>query len=67
MTLVVKNPPASAGDIRDVGSIPGLERPPGGRAWQPTPVFLPGESREQRSLGAAALKGHKEADMTEVT
>ena len=24
---VVKNPPANAGDIRDVGSIPGLEDP----------------------------------------
>ena len=22
------------------------------RAWQPTPVFLPGESHGQRSLGA---------------
>ena len=27
--LVVKNPPASAGDARDTGSIPGLERSPG--------------------------------------
>ena len=27
--LVVKNPPASAGDVRDVGSIPGLGRSPG--------------------------------------
>ena len=26
---MVKNPPASAGDARDVGSIPGLERCPG--------------------------------------
>ena len=26
---VVKNPPASAGNARDVGSIPGLERSPG--------------------------------------
>ena len=26
MVLVVENPPASAGDIRDMGSIPGLER-----------------------------------------
>ena len=26
---VVKNPPASAGDIRDVGSIPGSGRSPG--------------------------------------
>ena len=29
MTLVVKNPPASAGDIRDMGRIPGLGRSPG--------------------------------------
>ena len=29
MALVVKNLPASAGDIRDVGSIPGLGRSPG--------------------------------------
>ena len=25
VVLVVKNPPANSGDIRDVGSIPGLE------------------------------------------
>ena len=30
MVLVVKNLPASAGDIRDVGSIPGSGRSPGG-------------------------------------
>ena len=30
VALVVKNPPASAGDKRDVGSIPGLGRSPGG-------------------------------------
>ena len=28
--LVVENPPASAGDIRDTGSIPGSGRSPGG-------------------------------------
>ena len=27
---MVKNPPANAGDIRDMGSIPGLGRFPGG-------------------------------------
>ena len=27
VTLMVKNPPANAGDIRDVGSIPRLGRP----------------------------------------
>ena len=28
--LVVKNPPANAGEMTDVGSIPGLGRSPGG-------------------------------------
>ena len=31
VALVVKNPPANAGDIRNVGSIPGSGRFPGGR------------------------------------
>ena len=30
MALVVKNLPANVGDIRDVGSVPGLGRSPGG-------------------------------------
>ena len=41
-TRMVKNPPASAADARDTGSIPGLGRF-WRRGWQPTPVFLPGE------------------------
>ena len=35
VALVVKNPPAKAGDTRDVGSIPGLGRSPGGRHGNP--------------------------------
>ena len=50
VALVVKNPRANAGDIRGVGSMPGWGRCPGGRAWQPTSVFFPGESHGQRSL-----------------
>ena len=30
VALVVKNPPAKAGDIRDMGSVPGSGRSPGG-------------------------------------
>ena len=30
MVLVVKNPPANAGDVRDMGLIPGLGTSPGG-------------------------------------
>ena len=37
------------------------------RAWQPTPVFLPGESHGQRSLAGYSPRGHTESDMTEVT
>ena len=35
------------------------------RAWQPTPVFLPGESRGQRSLEGYSPLGGKESNMTE--
>ena len=37
------------------------------RAWQPTPVFLPGEFHGQRSLGGYSFQGHKESDMTEAS
>ena len=42
----------SACNARDPGSIPGSGRIPWRRKWQPTPVSLPGESHEQRSLGS---------------
>ena len=37
------------------------------RKWQPTPVFLPGESRGQGSLVGFCLWGLTELDMTEAT
>ena len=43
MALVVKDLPASAGDSGG-GKMPWRSK------WQPTPVFLPGESPGQRSL-----------------
>ena len=50
LVLVVKNPPASAGGIRDEGSIPGSGKIPWRRSWQPTPVFSFGKPHGQRSL-----------------
>ena len=47
--LVIKNPPANAEDIREMGQTLGGEDP-WKRAWQPTPVFFPGEYNGQRSL-----------------
>ena len=37
------------------------------RKWQPTPVFLPGESHGQRSLVGYSTRGCKESDTTEHT
>ena len=37
------------------------------RKWQPTPVFLPGESQGQGSLLGCRLWGRTESDTTEVT
>ena len=37
------------------------------RKWQPTPVFLPGESQGQGSLVGCRLWGHTESDTTKAT
>ena len=57
-----KNPPACMrrGFDASVGKIPCR------RAQQPTPVFLSGESRGQRSLAGFSPWGSKGFDMTEV-
>ena len=47
------------------GSIPDAGRSPWKRAWQPSPVFLSGESHGQRSLAGYSPQGRKESGMTE--
>ena len=37
------------------------------RKWQPTPVFLPGESQARGSLVGCRLRGRTESDTTEAT
>ena len=37
------------------------------RKWQPTPVFLPGESQGRGSLVGCRLWGRTESDMTKAT
>ena len=48
---VVKNPPA----MHRRGFYPWVGKIPWRRKWQPTPVFLPGESHGQRSLEGTVL------------
>ena len=63
--VVVKNLPANAGDVGDMGWIPGSGRSPGGRKWQPIPVFLPRRCHEQRRLAGYSPQGCKESERTE--
>ena len=60
--LVVKNPPADAGDIRDVGLIPGL-----GRSHGNPLQYSCLENPMDRSLVGYSPEGCKELDMTEAT
>ena len=47
------------------GFDPWVGEVPWGREWQPTPVFLPGDSHGQRSLAGYSPWGLKELDTTE--
>ena len=60
---MVKNLPANVGDARDMGSIPGSGRSPGG--GNGNPVFLPGKFHGQRSLAGYSPWGLKESDTTD--
>ena len=55
----------SACNAGDPGFNPWVGKIPWRRAWQPTPVFLPGESHGQRSLVGYGSWGCKESDTTE--
>ena len=46
---------------------PWLGEIPWRREWQPTPIFLSGESHGQRSLASHSPECRKESDMTEAT
>ena len=46
---------------------PWVGKMPWRRAWQPSPIFLPGESHGERSLVGYSPWGHKESDKAEVT
>ena len=47
------------------GFDPWVEKIPWKRAWQPTPVFLPGKFQGQRSLVGYSPWGHKLLDTIE--
>ena len=63
---MVKNPPANSGDVRDVGSVPGLKRFPGEGHGNPLQYSCL-ENPMDRGAWQATFHRVAESDMTEVT
>ena len=60
VSQTVKNPPAiQETQFRSLGW-----KIPRRREWQPTPLFLPGKSHEQRSLAATVHGGHSQTQLS---
>ena len=64
--LVVKNPPANGGDIRDMGSIPGFARSPGGGHGNPLHYSCL-ENPMDRGAWWVTVHGVTASDTTEAT
>ena len=67
MVLVVKNPPTNAGDIRDVGLIPGSGRSPGGGAVAAQSSILAWRIPRTGEPGGPQSKGSQSRTPTEAT
>ena len=67
MEPVVKNPPTNTGDIRDVGSSPGLERVPGEGNGIPLQDSCLENPMDRGAWWATVHWGHKGSDATEAT
>ena len=63
--MVAQKVKESACNAGDSGFYTCVGKIPWRRAWQPTPVFLPGEFHGQKSLVGYGLWGHKELNTSE--
>ena len=59
-----KEPACQCRRCKRQGFDPWVRKFPWRRAWQPTPVFIPGESHGQKSLAGYSPQGPKELDTT---
>ena len=62
-----KEPACQCRGCKRLGFDPWVGKSPWRRAWQPTPIFLPGESHGQKSLAGYDPQSCKESDTTEAT
>ena len=67
VVLVVKNLPVNPGDVRDVGSIPGLGRFPGGGHGNPLQYFCLENLIDREAWLATVHRVAKSQDTTEAT
>ena len=67
VALVVKNPPTNAGDITDMGSIPGSGRSHGGGHIDLLQHSCLENPRDREEPGGLQSTGSTESDTTEVT
>ena len=68
MAPVVKNPPANEGRHKRHRFNSWVRKIPWKRGiWQPTPVFLPGESHGQRSLVGYSPWSHKKTQLKQLS
>ena len=63
---MVKNLPANAGEVRDIGSFPGSGRSPGGGNGNPLQYSCL-ENPMDREVWQDTVHGVTESDMTEIT
>ena len=61
---MVKNPPANAGNVRDVGLIPGAGRSPGEGNGKPFQYSCLGNPMDRGAWWATVHRVTKESDMT---
>ena len=59
VALVVKNPPADAGDVKDSGSVPGWGRSPGGRNGSPLQYSCLGNPWTEEPGGLQSMGSHR--------
>ena len=64
VVLVIKNLPASAGNVRETGLVPGLGGSPGGGHSNPLQYFCLKNPMDRRAWRAAVLGVAKESDTT---
>ena len=67
MAILVKNPPANAGELKDAGSIPGLGRFPGEENGNPLQYSCLEDPMDRVAWAGYSPWGCKELDTTKVT